>query len=109
MFIHDLEFVNSFKEFPSGSFAIEGGASAEVNVSANAIGSESIYVDGDAIASGDFSRAGVTFDAKLINRSPNPRGYGGYKTGYGAGYAVGFAHDRYGSTVTAYNRDRVVI
>lgn len=109
MFIHDLEFIDSGKEGSISRFAIEGGASASASVSANAYDSQSIAVTASADSSGDLSRTGVTYAAKVLNREANPRGYGGYIAGYGGGYAVAYGVDRYGYAVRAYDSESVTI
>ena len=103
MFIHDLEFIESGKERPRDSFSVEGGASAGGNISATTYDSGSISVTASASASGDLSRTGTNIGATVIDRAPNPRGYGGYIAGYGAGYTTALGVERYGRVVGYYD------
>jgi hypothetical protein len=109
MFIHDLEYIDSFKELPKSSLKIAGGVSAGASVSATSTQSPSIGVSASASASGDLSRSGTTVGTTLIVREAGPNGIAGYTAGYGTGYATAYGVDRYGNRVTAFDSDSVTI
>ncbi len=97
MFIHDLEFINSFKEEERKSdFAIRGGASASATTSTSATDG-AVYASASAVGSGDYSQAIATTGVNLINQ-----GYPGfgYTAGYGVGYGTVYGLDRYSTVAT---------
>ena len=109
MFINDLEFIESGKELPVSSFAVEGGVSASASVSAYSNGSDSVSVTANSTASGYYSRTRSTLDARLVNVKGTPYGYDGYTFGIASGYSAGIAVDPNGNYAVAYDIDTALI
>lgn len=98
MIIHDLEFINSFKEEDRKSdFAIRGGASASTTVSTSATDG-AVYASASAVGAGDYSQAIATTRATLVNNQSYP-GFG-YTKGYGTGFGTAYGVDLYGTVAS---------
>ncbi|MGF1588940.1 MAG: hypothetical protein ACFCU7_06815 [Pleurocapsa sp.] len=99
MFIHDLEFIDSFdREYRRDNLGITGGASAST-IANTSTTDGAVFATASASASGDYNRSQATTGAKLLVKSPYLYG-GGYIAGYGTGYGIAYGADRYSTAVT---------
>ncbi|MEL6929363.1 MAG: hypothetical protein AAFO95_12105 [Cyanobacteria bacterium J06600_6] len=97
MFIHDLEFINSYNECSKAS-AVKGGAIAETYSNVD-LGNGSVFADANAVGVGEIASAAVTGSRAVSVEQKR------YSTGYGVAYGTAYGVDKnYGSAqATSYS------